>query len=336
MPHLTADIIVDLQYGDCAKGKITHHLLKDGKYTHVLRYNGGGNAGHTIYHEGKKFVTHYIPAGVFFGIPSIIGPGCVVNVAKFLEEIEDLKDGGLEIKKGLISIAKNTHITTEKHIAEDSKDAAIGTTKSGNGPTYRDKYARTGIRAEDVPELKDHVVDLYEILHEGEPKTFMCEGAQGFGLDIDWGDYPYVTSSHATTAGALLNGIPYSAVRDVWGAAKIYETYVGAKKFQPEDEVFPKIAEVGEEYGATTGRLRQCNWLNLNLLEQAIRMNGVTHIVLSKMDVLREVGQWAILKDGKKIEFKSEDEMKNYLSDALTAFGLRSENIHFSEHKDKI
>ena len=346
MNKLTADIIVDLQYGDCAKGKITHHLLKSGEYTHVLRYNGGGNAGHTIYHEGKKFVTHYIPAGVFFGIPSIIGPGCVLNAKKFLEEIEELKSGGLTIEKSLIQIAKNTHITTDAHIVEDSKDAKIGTTKSGNGPTYRDKYARTGIRAEDVPELSEYIVDLYDVLHKNGPVTVMCEGAQGFGLDIDWGDYPYVTSSHATAGGALLNGVPFSAVRDVWGAAKIYETYVGAKEYQPKDEVFNEIARIGEEFGATTGRQRQCNWLNWNLLEQAVRMNGVTHIVLSKMDVLREVGQWAVLKGDpnapegarvkEKIEFKSEDEMKEYLTEALVDIGLIKENIHFSEHKDRI
>lgn len=75
MPLIYTDIIVDLSYGDCGKGKVTHSLLKDSNYTHVLRYNGGCNAGHTIYHEGKKYVTHHIPAGVFYGIKSIIGPG---------------------------------------------------------------------------------------------------------------------------------------------------------------------------------------------------------------------------------------------------------------------
>ena len=69
---MMADIVVGLQYGDCGKGKITHHLCSKTKYTHVLRFNGGCNAGHTIYHNGKKFVTHHIPCGVFYDIPSII------------------------------------------------------------------------------------------------------------------------------------------------------------------------------------------------------------------------------------------------------------------------
>ena len=84
---MIADIVVDLQYGDCGKGKIAHALCREKNYTHVIRYNGGCNAGHTIYHNSKKFITHHIPCGVFFGIRSIIGPGCVIDVDKFLEEI---------------------------------------------------------------------------------------------------------------------------------------------------------------------------------------------------------------------------------------------------------
>ena len=87
---MISDIVVDLQYGDCGKGKVTHHLCRTREYTHVIRYNGGCNAGHTIFHKGKKFITHHIPAGVFFGIRSIIGPGCVVNVEQFFKEIEEI------------------------------------------------------------------------------------------------------------------------------------------------------------------------------------------------------------------------------------------------------
>ena len=113
---MISDIVVDLQYGDCGKGKVTHHLCRTGEYTHVIRYNGGCNAGHTIFHRGKKFITHHIPAGVFFGIRSIIGPGCVVNVEQFFKEIEELKEGGIDTD-GLVFIAKNAHIITKNHIA---------------------------------------------------------------------------------------------------------------------------------------------------------------------------------------------------------------------------
>jgi len=332
---MIADIIVDLQYGDCAKGKVAHHLCKTGNYTHVLRYNGGCNAGHTIFHKGKKFITHHIPAGVFFGIRSVIGPGCVLNPKQLLKEISELEAGGIKTK-GTLFIANNTHIITDAHLKEDAHDKKIGTTKSGNGPAYRDKYARVGIRAEHVKELEPYLIDLYKEFHGGGDVKILCEGAQGFGLDIDWGDYPYVTSSHPTVAGALLNGIPFQAVNDVWGVAKIYETYVGAKKFEPDDPIFSNIRDIGEEYGATTGRPRQCNWMNWNLLERAIRINGVTHVVFSKIDVLREVNKWALLENDKEILFVSEEAMKDWLEERLSNLNILSENIYFSDSKDSI
>ena len=112
---MLADVVIGLQHGDEAKGKVTHHLCKSGEYTHVLRYNGGCNAGHTIYHEGRKFVTHHIPAGVFYGIKSVIGSGCVVNKEQFFKEIGELEEGGVNTK-GLIYIAQNTHVITDAHL----------------------------------------------------------------------------------------------------------------------------------------------------------------------------------------------------------------------------
>jgi len=329
---MLADIIVDLQYGDCGKGKVTHHLCKGLNYTHVVRYNGGCNAGHTIYHNGKKYVTHHIPAGVFYGIKSIIGPGCVVSPKQFFKEIKELKEGGVETA-GCIFIAKNAHIITDEHLEEDQKDNRIGTTKKGNGPAYRDKYSRNGKRAEDVPELKEYIVDLYEELHNHPNVNVLFEGAQGFGLDIDWGDYPYVTSSHCTSAAALLNGVPPQAVNKIWGVAKAYETYVGAKHFQPDESVFNDIRDIGEEYGATTGRPRQCNWMSWNLIEKAININGVTDLVFNKMDVLSELGSWAILKDGEKRIFSSENMMQEWI---LSNLKDKEINVYFSGDKEKI
>ena len=314
---MISDIVVDLQYGDCGKGKVTHHLCKTGEYTHVIRYNGGCNAGHTIFHQGKKFVTHHIPAGVFFGIRSVIGPGCVVNVEQFFKEVEELKEGGINTD-GLVFIAKNAHIITENHIEEETKETKIGTTKRGNGPAYRDKFARTGVRAEDVPELRPYLMDLYEELHErcGNP-IILFEGAQGFGLDIDWGSYPYVTSSNCISAAALMNGVPPQTVRNIYGVAKSYETYVGSKKFQPAGGVFTKIQEEGQEYGATTGRKRQVNWMNLNFLQKAININGATHVVFNKMDVLENVGQFAVRENSVLKRFIDAKHMEEYVRQRL-------------------
>jgi adenylosuccinate synthase len=329
---MLADIVVGLQHGDEAKGKVTHRLCEKGKesYTHVLRYNGGGNAGHTIYHNGQKFITHYIPAGVFHGIKSILGSGCVINVRDFFKEIRMLKEGGIDTS--LIKVANNCHVITEEHLYEDVKDEKIGTTKRGNGPAYRDKYYRQGQLAEDVPGLKPYLIDLYKEFHENGPVNILCEGAQGFGLDIDWGDYPYVTSSHCTAGSATLNAIPPKWIRNIWGVGKVYETYVGKKNFEPDDNVFNLLRHYGQEYGSTTGRPRQCNWLNLDELLKAVNINGATHVVLNKTDVLDKVKEWKLYHRGNVITFDSGEEMCEHISSAIKdTSNLR--NIVFSGDK---
>ena len=328
---MKADIIVGLQHGDCGKGKVTHHLCREGDYTHVIRYNGGCNAGHTIFHNEEKFVTHHIPAGVFFGIKSIIGPGCVVDVEQFHREVIDLAFKLGSDVVDLIKVAKNAHVITKEHIEEDGKDNVIGTTKRGNGPAYRDKYARDGVRAEEIKSLEPFLVDIYDELHNSDVEPIILfEGAQGFGLDIDWGDYPYVTSSHCTSASALLNGVPPQAVRNVWGIAKIYETYVGQKDFQPDDVVFDMLQSVGQEYGATTGRPRQCNWLDWDGLEKAININGVNNLVFNKVDVLRQIGTWKLRNKGEEVEFEAEEDMKSWILNKLTPTGLNN-SVCFSD-----
>ena len=314
------------------KGKVTNYLCEKGNYTHVIRYNGGCNAGHTIYHNGQRIITHHIPCGVLHGVRSIIGPGCVVYPDQFFTEIQELEDAGIPARR-FVRVASNAHVITRDHIREDGKDASIGTTKRGNGPAYRDKYGRTGTRAKDVPALKEFIIDIYDELHNNpKPVRVLFEGAQGFGLDIDWGDYPYVTSSHCTVGSAILNGVPPQSIREVWGVAKMYETYVGAKKFEGSDPIFNDIREAGEEFGATTGRPRQCNWMDWNLLKKAININGVTNLVINKVDVLEEVGQQKIIVDKKVVNFDSISLMKEFIETnmkkgVITAFSSDKESI---------
>jgi len=335
---MIADIVVDLQYGDCGKGKIAHALCRENKYTHVIRYNGGCNAGHTIYHNGKKFVTHHIPCGVFFGIKSIIGPGCVVDVDTFLKEIKELEKEGIPARK-LVHVASNAHLITDFHRVEDGKDETIGTTKRGNGPAYRDKYGRKGVRAMDDPRLQPYIISMYHELYENEDYNdieILFEGAQGFGLDVDWGDYPYVTSSHCTVGSALLNGVPPRAIREVWGVAKIYETYVGAKDFEGPDEVFEDIRRIGEEYGATTGRPRQINWLDYDMLKMAARINGTTKVVFNKMDVLEEVGSWCLYDGPNLYQFENRSDIELWLASKLEIEVDKNIDVMFSGDKEFI
>ena len=335
---MIADVVVDLQYGDCGKGKVAHSLCREKNYTHVIRYNGGCNAGHTIYHNKKKFVTHHIPCGVFFGIKSIIGPGCVVHVETLLNEIDKLEESGIPAKK-LLNVASNAHLITDFHRIEDNKDESIGTTKRGNGPAYRDKYNRKGVRAMEDPRLAPYIINMYHELYENEEfdeLEILFEGAQGFGLDPDWGDYPYVTSSHCTVGSAVLNGVPPSCIRDVWGVAKIYETYVGAKDFEGPDEIFDEIRELGQEFGSTTGRARQINWLDFDMLKMASRINGVNKLVINKVDILRALDIWCAYEGPHLFSFESEEDIKIWIDSKLKTEVDESINVFFSDDKEKI
>ncbi len=336
MSNIKIDVVLDLAHGDSGKGKVSHALLAKRKYTHCLRFGGGGNAGHTIYHEGKKYVTHLIPSGVFHGVRSIVGPGCVAKTSKFLEEIKYLEDGlGRRVNVG---IAKNVHLVTDVHVTEDGGDTTIGTTKTGNGPAYSSKYSRKGIRAENDNILKPFLMDMYEEFYNHEDKScpptvcLLAEGAQSFNLDIDWGDYPYVTSSHCGIGGILNNGFNHRHIRNVYGVVKAYDTYVGAKSFQPAGEVFNRIQEAGQEFGATTGRKRQVNWLNWNIIERGIKMNGVQTLIVNKGDVLDQVGAWGIIHNGETINFNSKKEFQDWLD--KKTFRLDMNHIVFSEGAD--
>jgi len=307
------DVVLGLQHGDEGKGKICHSLLKGGEYTHVLRFNGGGNAGHTIFHEGKKIVTHLVPSGVFYGKKSIIGPGCVVNINKFMSELQYLKREGINTE-GLVYIAHNAHIVTENHIEEDSKDIKIGTTRTGNGPAYRDKYTRSGCRAEDFKELQPFLIDLYkEFYIEKKESVILAEGAQAVGLDIDWGEYPYVTSSHCGIGSVLLNGFSPKNIRNIFGVIKAYDTYVGAKRFQEDDPSLDLIQVAGDEFGATTGRKRQISWLDWDLVLKSIRMNGVNRLIVNKTDILQRIKVWKIKSKEGIREFLGEKEFCDYI-----------------------
>lgn len=315
------DIVVDLSRGDSGKGAVVYELSKKDEYDIVMRVNGSSNAGHTIYHNDQKFVTHIVPTGIFHGKRCIIGSECVLNVTKFLTEVQSLKDAGIDVTNKIF-ISKECHIVTDDHIEEEKSESKIGTTKQGVGPCIRDKYARVGIRAESIKELEPYVIDLYEYLfHFGYSWRILCEGAQGQFLDISQGDYPYVTSSHCGVAGALLNYIPYNKVRKVYGVAKAYDTYVGANSFEPNEPVFARLRELGEEFGATTGRPRQCNWLNCLNLIKAIRVNSVTNLIISKVDVLKKLNDegdnkyWGLISSAGAIFECCESSWKQHFSE---------------------
>jgi adenylosuccinate synthase len=312
------DIVFGASWGDEGKGKITHFLASktdfNGQpyYDFVARWNGGSNAGHTIYHKGKKFATHIVPSGVFYDITSVIGPNCVVNLDSFYKEINQLSYGGIDTS--LIKIHPNAHIVTDEHIAEDKAKLAgkLGTTSQGIAPAYRDKYARTGLLA------KDSTIDKSFLLREDLHGNILCEGAQGFHLDINYGNYPYVTSSECLPYAACSLGFAPQKIKNIYACSKLYDTRSGEDPLFPssllEDPILSEIGEIGKEYGVTTGRRRKVNWLNLDKLIEALCVSGATELVVNKCDIIKQVGVYKLFHYDEVIEFTTITEMQHYIS----------------------
>lgn len=329
------DVLLGLQWGDEGKGKIVDYLAN--QYQFIARYQGGPNAGHTIYLEGKKFVLHTIPSGIFHDkIGNIIGNGVVINPITLMEEIAELEEAGVDIKSRLF-IAKKanlilpTHIELDKASEQKRGDAKIGSTLRGISPAYMDKTGRNAIKIGEIffdnfeehyKSLRDkHIemianmgyqadlskekewlealeklkaytfIDCEQFINQklNEGKKILAEGAQGSMLDIDYGTYPYVTSSNTITGGVCTGlGIAPQKIKEVFGITKAYCTRVGSGPFPSElhDEVGEKLRKEGSEFGATTGRPRRCGWIDFPALRYACMLNGVTQLCITKIDVL--------------------------------------------------
>ena len=171
-----------------------------------------------------------------------------------------------------------------------------------------------------INELKDEFLDALKFLKSltlidsehyfntslKSNKKILAEGAQGSLLDIDFGTYPYVTSSNTTSAGACTGlGIPPNKIGNVYGIFKAYTTRVGSGPFPTElfDETGERIGKIGHEFGATTGRARRCGWLDLVSLKHSINVNGVTELIMMKGDVLSGLEK---LKICTKYQYKNE------------------------------
>ena len=313
-----ADILLGLQWGDEGKGKMVDVLTP--KYDIIARFQGGPNAGHTLEFEGQKYVLRSIPSGIFQGGKiNLIGNGVVLDPILFQKEAEELAQSGHNLYDCLY-ISKKAHLILPTHrLLDQANEAAkgkakIGTTGKGIGPTYTDKVSRNGnasavanggspVSLEGLETLEKEWMQAIEYLRKfrfvdsehfvnkalKQDQSILCEGAQGSLLDIDFGSYPFVTSSNTVCAGACTGlGIAPSRIGEVYGIFKAYCTRVGSGPFPTElfDETGKKMRDIGHEYGAVTGRERRCGWIDLVALRYTIMLNGVTQLLMMKSDVL--------------------------------------------------
>ena len=329
--------IIGAQWGDEGKGKITDLLAE--KSDLVVRYQGGHNAGHTIWVNGQKTVLHVIPSGVLHAhCTSVIGHGVVLEPENFLFELNRIKNVAKVTPENLKVSETATVITHYHKILDAARESQgsekIGTTGKGIGPAYEDKIARRAVKVKDLldkdilarrlgvgysekemlfknlyqinfpsideeverlyqlgQQMKDYVCDTFSLIDQSlaKGKRVLYEGAQGILLDVDYGTYPYVTSSSTTASGIYTGaGIPNHKLDEVIGVAKAYTTRVGEGPFPTElfDEMGSTIQIKGNEVGATTGRKRRCGWLDIPLLRYAIKASQLTSIALTKLDIL--------------------------------------------------
>lgn len=330
------DVILGLQWGDEGKGKIVDYFAPN--YDVIARFQGGPNAGHTLYVNGKKVVLHQIPSGIFHeGKTNLIGNGVVLDPVTLKRECETVASMGVDYKKSLY-ISERAHLILPTHRALDKAselakgNEKIGSTLKGIGPAYMDKTGRNGLRVgdlldksftsqyiklrlkhqrlldnynfqEDISIWEDEFFEAIEELRSfnivnGEyfindkiqqGNKVLAEGAQGSMLDVDFGTFPFVTSSSTISAGVCTGlGIAPQKIKDVFGVSKAYCTRVGSGPFPTEldDDTGELIRKTGSEFGATTGRPRRCGWIDLVALQFACMINGVTHVIMTKTDIL--------------------------------------------------
>lgn len=338
------DVLLGLQWGDEGKGKIVDVLTP--QYDIVARFQGGPNAGHTINFDGKKFILHLIPSGIFNSdTTNLIGNGVIIDPFILDRELNNLEKEGVNARNNLF-ISRKAHLILPTHRLLDAfyelsrGKEKIGSTLKGIGPAYTDKISRNGIRVGDIlskrfhsqySKIKNTHIELMScygfdyknveldglVLADYEKKwldvvngmsslnlvdseyfinselkrgkKILAEGAQGTLLDIDFGSYPFVTSSNTISAGVCSGlGVSPDKIGEVFGIFKAYSTRVGGGPFPTElkNKDGEAMREYGQEYGSTTGRPRRCGWLDLNVLKYSIMLDGVTKLFMMKTDVL--------------------------------------------------
>lgn len=310
--------IIGISMGDEGKARVVHYFSK--WYRFCVRWGSGSNAGHTIYHKGKKIIRHLVPSTDFSISENIgfLGAGMVINLEELLQEVQETETLFPGAAKRII-VDPDAFVVFDKHIEEDKeKNKHIGSTNKGITPAYRDKIGRVGTKIRQL--LKDnsnitqalqklgvqfkHVLELKEIM---ERSNILFEGSQSIQLDLNFGNYPFVTSGECGLGGIYNAGFAFAPPSKVYGIAKggyMTKAGGGVSKFTTEltEEESTFLRERGGEIGATTKRPRRIGAMDFPALKYSIIKGGITTLILTKLDVLNGIEKIKVCYDyGKSV-----------------------------------
>jgi adenylosuccinate synthase len=307
--------VLGAQLGDEAKARVAHWFSQHNRNRHyVIRFSGGANAGHTLYHNGKKIVRHLLPSADFSNpeCHAFLGSGMVINPEELLQEVKDtdaMFPGASAPYR--ITIDPDAFVVLPKHLKEDKENVAkFGSTGRGITPCYRDKINRCGTKIRDL--IRDNNEMIGALMNLGVRFSYVAreaemfdrsdlifEGAQSVMLDQNYGAYPYVSSGECTLGGIFNAGFSQHMPNTVYGVIKPYTTAVGKMPFPTEqlNEWGETIREKGGEFGATTGRPRRVGALDFPALRYSIAKGGITDLILSKLDILNGMKSIPVCRD---------------------------------------
>lgn len=292
-------LILGLQFGDEGKGKAVNYFMDF--FDSCVRFNGGPNAGHTLIQNNIEYHLHQVPSGIAKNKPVYMEPGMVLDLDILEKETE-------HFDKKLIHINNKIHVIREKHKEDDKSGSNIGSTRKGIAYCYSDRALRKGTRIGDLKEKLPY--NTYDIKTFYD-KNYMFESAQGMMLDIDYGDYPYCTSS------SILPSMRYG-IKKVIGIMKAYVTRVG--KGAPNRECNEELQKLGHEFGTTTGRPRRCSWFDFDMIEYVMKVIKVDEILMTKCDIIRDASEIKAYKNNELISYKNVDE---FIDDVKRAFPVK-------------
>ena len=337
-------VIVGINWGDEGKGRMVDLLTE--RYDIVARYQGGGNAGHTVINDKGKFALHLLPSGIFrSGVVNVLGNGVALDPENLWKEMQEVQSKGVEITPETLKISDRASLLLPWHKDLDEleekrlADKQYGSTKQGIAPFYSDKYQKKTLLAGELlyPDIFEaHLKDLMEwknliltrvygaepytteqmaawirdycepiipyicntsaILQEAQKagKSILFEAQLGALRDLDFGIYPYTTSSNTLAAYAPIgSGLPSAKIDEVIGVVKAYSTCVGEGPFVCEmfGTEAEKLREEGAEYGAKTGRARRVGPIDLVATRYGVEAQAATQIALTKLDILSYMDQ---------------------------------------------